>query len=135
MMQALRTENCRRPSLRNPQAARRMLIRMAEDADRAARLRGIYDERPELTWVMIADACGVKERTVHGWRKDGTFGYANAKKLARYLNVDLDWLWRGPKTAPDLMGALSRTDQIERDLAEALRLLRAIEQQLKTGPQ
>lgn len=116
-------------SLNRHRTPRTVLLRMAADADRAQRLKQIKAERPDLKWRHIAEATGVSERTVAEWAKTGAMSYENAKKVAAFLVVDLDWLWRGPATAPDLMDVLSvsardeQLDRIEAGIADLVALV------------
>lgn len=117
-------------SLKRARSPRTVLLRMAADAERAQRLKAIKDERPDLTWPQVAEAVGVTDRSVAAWAKDGQMSYSNAKKLALFLGVDLDWLWRGPAESPDLMAALTTSD----DLAKRLdRIEGMLEQLLETA--
>lgn len=119
--QPSRKKNLMATSLKRARSPHSLLLRMAADAERAQRLKMIKDERPDLTWPQVADAVGVSERSVAAWAKDGQMSYGNAKKLALFLGVGLDWLWRGPQPeSPDLMSALTtpgdlaqRLDQID----------------------
>lgn len=113
--QPSRKKNLMATSLKRARSPRTVLLRMAADAERAQRLKTIKDERPDLTWPQVADAVGVSERSVAAWAKDGQMSYGNAKKLALFLGVELDWLWRGPQPeSPDLMSALGAQGSVER---------------------
>lgn len=116
-------------SLKMRSTPRSVLCHMAEDAERAERLRAIKAARPGLRWSDVAEATGVKERTVLGWAKTGALSYAHAEQLAEFVHEDLDWFWRGPvPESPDLMTALKTTDpdivdrldHIEMQLAQVL---------------
>lgn len=127
-------------SLKMRSTARTVLLAMAEDAERAERLRAVKRERPALKWRHFAEAADVKERTVLGWAKTGQLSYEHAKEVAELANVDLDWLWRGPdRESPDLMGALSpsaateRLERIEQKVDELLAL--ALERELADAEQ
>src|SRR4051794_39483962 len=93
-------------SLRRPRSARTLLLRMAADDARAQRIRDTWLERKaddpkRYTWGRIASAVGTTERAAQDWQKTGGIDYDNAKKLAKYLGVDFDWLWRGDEPAPE----------------------------------
>jgi hypothetical protein len=126
------TQKVANTSLNRRRSTRSLILRMAADAERAERIRGLKDQRPDLTWARIADAVGVTERSAHGWRKTGAMSYEHAKKLATFLDIDLDWLWRGPHETPDLMGAISPAGQLDRLEGKIDQLLAlALEQELK----
>lgn len=113
----------RRPthgSLSGREDARTVLLRMAMDEERAARIRSLKNARPDLTWSVIADKVGVTERSAIDWQKTGGISYTNCKKLAKLFKVDHDWLWSGVEQAtPDLMGALGGVDAAQLDRIEA----------------
>lgn len=83
-------------SLRTSRGARSVLLRMAADQERADRIRALKQARPDLTWRRIADHVGVTERSAADWQTKGGIEYANAEKLAELLEVDVDYIWRGP---------------------------------------
>ncbi|MFL5350229.1 MAG: helix-turn-helix domain-containing protein [Hyalangium sp.] len=125
----------RNASLREHEAMRTVLARMADDQARAERITALKAERPDLTWEDIADRVGVKERSVHNWRSTGGMKYENAEKLAEVFGVSVDYIWRGgesPGETPDIMGSMNgekskfeeRLAAVERDVAEILRLVR-----------
>jgi len=99
-------------------------------AGRAERLEQIKDARPDLTWRQIADAAGVmSERSAHEWRKTGGITYEHARHLCEFLEVDLDWFWRGsPSETPDLMDRLNPEGRRQRQLDEIERRLREIQE-------
>lgn len=118
-------------SLKRARSPRTVLLRMAADAERAQRLKAIKAERPDLTWPQVAEAVAVSERSVAAWAKDGQMSYGNAKKLALFLGVDLDWLWRGPQAeSPDLMTALGAPGSIERLEERLERIEKALDELL-----
>jgi hypothetical protein len=130
MNQDLRNKNFSPGSLRRDRSARTVLLRMARDDARAARIRALYeevkDERgDEITWRLIADACGVSERAAAAWPKTGGIAYENAKKLAAFFrtlgkSVDVDYIWRGPEVqTPDLIGAMHDGNSAQLDRIEA----------------
>ena len=137
MSQPLTRRKPPRRSLRGPRAAHTVLSRMAQDQERAERIRALKDARPDLTWRRIGDAVGVSERSAVEWQRTGGIDYGNAQVLAQLFEVDFDWLWRGPKPdTPDLLPTVSgqldgvslefrgRVDQVEERL-------RRIEQRLE----
>jgi len=73
---------------------------MTEEEARAARIRQLKDERPDLTWRFIGDAVGVSERNAWSWSKTGRISYPNAKRLAEAFGVNSAWLWAGDPAAP-----------------------------------
>lgn len=125
------TQNLTRASLRRNRTPHTVLLRMAQDEARAERIRHWKQDHPELTWSAIAEKIGVTERSAIEWQATGAISYENAKKLAKLMAADVDWLWRGDKGAtPDLPAALNGTqlDRIEERLARieaALELLTA----------
>lgn len=126
-------------SLKPRRSPHTVLLRMAADIERAERIRSIKAARPDLTWPQVAEAVGVTERSVASWAQTGQVSYPNAKKLAAFLKVDLDWLWKGPRESPDLIAALStsatqsRLDRIEGKLD--LILASMLEQELEDDDQ
>jgi hypothetical protein len=91
------TKQAFRPdSLRRTGTARTVLLRMAADQERAARIDALKETRPDLTWRRIADHVGVSERSAYNWKVTGGIDYENAKKLAGVFDVDVDYIWRGP---------------------------------------
>lgn len=104
-------------SLRQPGGARTVLLRMAADEERAARIRQLKLDNPGVTWGSIAEAIGVKERSAVEWARTGGISYTNAKKLAAYFDRDIDWLWRGEEpSAPNLLAQMedkARIDDLE----------------------
>lgn len=84
-------------SLRGHDPARTVLLRMAEDQDRAARIAELKERHPRLTWSKIAQEVGVTERAATQWRKTGALKPENAEALARLFNVDFDYIWTGPR--------------------------------------
>jgi hypothetical protein len=120
-------------SLRGQRSPHTLLLRMAADQDRADRIRETWLERKAedpktYTWARIAAFVGRTERAAQEWQKTGGIDYDNAVKLAEYLNVDFDWLWRGPKEdeqTPDLSGA-AREDQVNDGFDEFRQYVRDI---------
>src|SRR5687767_14126639 len=100
MSQPLTKKNFVPGSLRGPRTAHTVLLRMAADDARAQRIRETWLERKaedpkSYTWARIAAYVGKTERAAQEWQKTGGIDYDNARKLAEYLKVDFDWLWRG----------------------------------------
>jgi transcriptional regulator with XRE-family HTH domain len=128
MSQGVTKRHPTRGSLRGHEDPRTVLLRMAQDDERAKRIRALKDNRPDLTWHDIAEKVGVSERSAIDWQKTGGISHDNCKKLAKVFGVDQDWLWSGrTESAPDLMGALrndvSQLDRIEAELARQGQLL------------
>jgi hypothetical protein len=89
-------------SLARQANAHTVLLRMAEDEDRAARIAELKKRHPRLTWAKIAEETGVKERSAIKWQKTGALKPENAEALARLFGVDFDYVWTGPR--PDTPG-------------------------------
>lgn len=120
------TQRLTRASLRRGLTPHSVLTRMAQDADRAARIRKVKDDNPQLTWAQIADKVGVTERSAIAWQQTGGIGHENAKRLAKLVGVDPDWLWSGNRPAtPDLPALLNgngaQLARIEAKLDQALK--------------
>lgn len=128
MKQAQKKISFSRGSLRDTRSARTVLLRMAADQDRAERIRSLKQARPDLTWRRIADFVGVTERAAADWQKKGGIDYANAEKLAEILEVDVDYIWRGPQNngTPDLFPDATIEDRLDR---MERRLMNLLEQQ------
>lgn len=104
-----------RGSLRATRSGRTVLLRMAEDLERAQRIRECKEARPDLTWHRIAQYVGVTERAAAEWKNTGGISWQNAIRLAELFEVDRDWLWRGPvEEAPNLLETVARADQLDR---------------------
>lgn len=90
-------------SLSRQTNARTVLLRMAEDQDRATRIADLKQQNPRLTWARIAEETGVKERSAIKWQKTGALKPENAERLAELFGVDFDYIWIGPRPGtPDL---------------------------------
>src|SRR5690606_10441034 len=84
----------------------------------SGRLRELKSNSGE-TNESIADAVGVKERTVAGWRcptNPKAISYDNAKKVAALFNVSIDWLWRGEEDIRVPADFLDRFAELEREV-------------------
>jgi transcriptional regulator with XRE-family HTH domain len=104
----------------------------------ASRLRELYEASDE-TYLSIAEALDVRERTVASWLSPTSpmpISYKSGKKYADLFNVSIDWLWRGeedlrvPANFMERFAALEeevkalRTGaarELEKDLDEAVR--------------
>jgi len=135
MSQALTKKKFVPGSLRGPRTPRTLLLRMAADDARAARIRETWVTRKaenpkKYTWAKIAEHVGTTERAAQEWQRTGGIDYDNARKLAKYFSVDFDWLWRGPKdeaaATPDPFDSDDRLDEIKAQVIENGRLLNAI---------
>lgn len=69
---------------------------------------------------------GVTERSAADWQRKGGIDYDNAKKLAEIMEVDLDYIWRGPSEADRAPSPFApadaladRLDAIEQALRDA----------------
>lgn len=117
---------------------RTVLLRMAADQDRAARIKELKDSRPDLTWQAIADFVGVTMRAAQAWAEKGEIAYSNAEKLAELFEVDVKSITRAPQTSPDLMTALTTTPddlsvRLERLEQSGQRIEGMLEQLLETA--
>lgn len=104
----------------------------------ASRLRELYEASDE-TYLSIADALDVRERTVASWLSPTNpepISYKSAKKYADHFGVSIDWLWRGeedirvPADFMERFAALEKevkelrsdaSDELEQDLEDAAR--------------
>jgi hypothetical protein len=95
--------------------ARNVRLRVAQDTNRAERIRQLKTAHPELTWSYIADQIGVRERSAIAWQKTGGISAKNAEKLAELFGVSYDFLWFGKEKGPtpDLLAGVSRIDQVD----------------------
>jgi transcriptional regulator with XRE-family HTH domain len=84
-------------SLAGHGTARTVLLRMAEDQDRATRIAELKERHPRLTWAKIAEQVGVTERAATQWKKTGALKPENAEALAQVFGVDFDYIWSGPR--------------------------------------
>jgi len=78
-----------------PRTPRTLLLRMAQDEERAGRIRDLKQAHPGLRWQAIADHVGVTMRAAQSWQEKGEISYENAKKLAELFDVDVDFIMRG----------------------------------------
>lgn len=102
--------------------ARTVPVGMTDEEARAARIRELKDARPDLTWREIGYGVGVTEKNAWLWSKTGKINYVNAKKLAEFLGVDLDWLWTGQEGRPPTLTVIdSDPDRLEQILTELRR--------------
>jgi transcriptional regulator with XRE-family HTH domain len=108
-------------SLAGHGTARTVLLRMAEDQDRATRIAELKDRHPRLTWAKIAEQVGVTERAATQWKKTGAMKPENAEALARVFNVDFDYIWSGPRPDTPEMFVDRRNAAVEpSEIAERL---------------
>jgi hypothetical protein len=140
MSQDLTTKKFTRRSLSEPRSARTVLLRMAEDQERADRLRALKDEYPSVTWRQLAEHVGVRERSVLNWAAGKGMDYDHAVKVAEFfreLGADLadDYIWRGlradtptPFAVPDETAArLAALEGMMKDLLhDQQRILRIL---------
>jgi hypothetical protein len=102
-----------------PLAARRtprnVRLRVAQDTNRAERIRQLKTAHPELTWSYIAGEIGVRERSAVAWQKTGGLNPKNAEKLADIFGVSYDFLWFGKEKGPtpDVLAGVSRIEDVE----------------------
>lgn len=107
---------------RKQRTARTLLLRMAADEERAARIRQLKKDNPGLKWQQIADHVGVTQRAAQSWQEKGEISYANAKKLAQLFDVTPDYILRGveiTQTPPLLEQFAGNGNHLER-IADAL---------------
>lgn len=94
----------------------------------AARLRELYEGSDE-TYLSIADAIDVRERTVASWLSPTSpepISYKSAKKYAAHFGVSIDWLWRGEEGVQVPADFMERFAALEREVQE-LRAGRAVD--------
>src|SRR3954464_5445355 len=102
-----------------PLAARRtprnVRLRVAQDTNRAERIRQLKTAHPELTWSYIADQIGVRERSAIAWQKTGGISAKNAEKLAELFGVSYDFLWFGKEKGPtpDVLAGVAGIEDVE----------------------
>lgn len=131
MSQPITKRNFARASLRTPRSAHTVLLRMAQDDARAARIRELYEARkaddPRFTWQKLADHVGVSVRAAQAWPKTGGVDPENLDKMAEALHTTADYIWRGARDnggTPDLLGVMDPTktslDRIEAKLDRIL---------------
>ena len=88
---------------------------MAEDQERGERLRALKDAHPSVRWGQLADAVGVRERSVLNWAAGKGIEYENAVKAAVFFrelgeDIDDDYIWRGART--DTPSPFAQTDAL-----------------------
>jgi hypothetical protein len=103
---------------------------MAEDQERADRLRTLKDEYPSVTWRQLAEHVGVRERSVLNWAAGKGMDYDHAVKVAEFfrdLGEDIadDYVWRGLRAntpTPFAVGdeTAARMAALEGDLKQLL---------------
>lgn len=84
------------------------------------RVRALKKESGE-TNESIADAVGVKERTVAGWispTNPKAMTYDNAKKVAALFNRSVDYVWRGNEDVVVPADFMERFSELERQVQE-----------------
>jgi hypothetical protein len=102
-----------------PLAARRtprnVRLRVAQDTNRAERIRQLKTAHPELTWSYIADQIGVRERSAIAWQQTGGLNPKNAEKLADLFGVSYDFLWFGKEKGPtpDVLAGVAGIEHVE----------------------
>lgn len=80
------------------------------DLARGERIKALREDR-HLTQPAVADEVGVTLRALQAWEASGALRWENAKKLARFFDVDEQWLWSGDREksgTPDLLGKVSQ---------------------------
>jgi hypothetical protein len=109
-------------SLRGSRSAHTVLLRMARDEARAARIRELYEARkeedPRFTWRAVAEYVGVSERAAHAWGTTGGINPEHLPKIAEVFKADPDWIWRGPRDEtpdPFLAGPAGQFDGTQLD--------------------
>jgi transcriptional regulator with XRE-family HTH domain len=95
--------------------ARNVRLRVAQDTNRAERIRQLKTAHPELTWSYIAGKIGVRERSAVAWQKTGGISAKNAEKLAEVFGVSVDFLWFGQEKGPtpDLLAGVAGLEHVE----------------------
>lgn len=101
----------------------RWLMTEQEKIEISERLRELKHNSAE-TNESIADAVGVKERSVAGWlspTKPQAISYDNAKKVAALFNVSIDWLWRGKEDITVPADFIDRFVALEKEVKQLRR--------------
>jgi hypothetical protein len=113
-------------------APRTVRLRMAQDTNRAERIRQLKADRPDMTWGYIADHVGVRERSAIEWQRTGGLTSGNAEKLAELFGVSYDYLWFGEErgATPDLLAGVSKLEQVENVRGEFRSRVREINRKL-----
>lgn len=132
MMSSLMPNSCVQPSLSASRSASTVRLRWLVTEQRkleiAARLRELYEESDE-TYLSIAEAIDVRERTVASWlspTKPEPISYKSAKKVAGLFGVSIDWLWRGEEGIRVPADFMERFAELERQVEE-MRATRAVD--------
>lgn len=114
---------------------RTVRLRVAQDTNRAERIRQLKADHPEMTWGYIADRVGVKERSAVEWQRSGGLNSENAAKLADVFGVSFDYLWFGKEKTPtpDILAGVSDREQVEDVRTEFQGYVREIIDKLDTG--
>jgi uncharacterized protein YukE len=119
-----------RASLRGHTTTHTVLLRMAKDADRAARIADLKEKHPRLTWAKIAHEIGVTERAATAWQRTGALKPENAERLAELFDVDFDYVWSGPRPDTPNLFAERRTnhkpvavDRLDGELADRITII------------
>src|SRR3954467_1281074 len=102
-----------------PLAARRtprsVRLRVAQDTNRAERIRQLKTAHPELTWSSIGDQIGGREGSAIAWQQTGGLNPKNAEKLADIFGVSYDFLWFGKEKGPtpDVLAGVAGIEHVE----------------------
>jgi hypothetical protein len=129
MSQDLTTRKFTRRSLSEPRSARTVLLRMAEDQERADRLRALKDEYPSVTWRQLAEHVGVRERSVLNWAAGKGMDYDHAVKVAEFFRelgavIADDYVWRGLRA--DTPTPFAGADDVSARLAALEGMMKAL---------
>lgn len=117
------------PASRSASTVRlRWLMTEQKKLEIAGRLRDLYEESDE-TYLSIAEAIDVRERTVASWLSPTNpepISYKSAKKVADFFGVTIDWLWRGEEGVRVPADFMERFAALERQVEE-MRAGRAVD--------
>lgn len=98
----------------------RWLMTEQKKLEIAERLRELWEQSDE-TYLSIAEAIDVRERTVASWLSPTNpepISYKSAKKYAALFGVSIDWLWRGQEDIRVPADFMERFSELERQVEE-----------------
>lgn len=107
------------------------------DLERGLRVKGLR-EAAHLTQEAIADELGVTLRGYQEWEAGGGIKWDNAKKLAKFHDVDTEFLMNGPRDeTPDLLGAHdgSQLDRLEKQVTDLTAAVNELVNRLEPEPE
>lgn len=99
------------------------LLAQVADLERGDRIKQLREGR-HLTQPVVAERVGVTLRGYQEWEAGGGIQWENAKRLAKVLGSNPDYVMSGERAeTPDL--SHSQLDRIEADLADLKKLIEA----------